>query len=55
MAVTRTHFAYRVDMWTPDGAGIVEHLAGVEDSQLALASGCLTGCLCGLSLPDFLG
>jgi hypothetical protein len=28
---TRTHFTFRVDTWTPDGASIVEHVAGVED------------------------
>ncbi len=25
---TRTHFAFRVDTWTPDGETIVEHVAG---------------------------
>jgi len=24
---TRTHFTFRIDTWTPDGEGIVEHLA----------------------------
>ena len=38
MAVTRTHFTFRVDTWTPDGESIVEHVAGVEDYQLALAT-----------------
>jgi len=37
MAVTRTHFAFRIDLWTSDGTSIVEHLACVEDFQLALA------------------
>jgi hypothetical protein len=36
--VTRTHFAFRIDMWTADGESIVEHVAGVEDYQLALAT-----------------
>ena len=35
---TRTHFAFRIDLWTSDGTSIVEHLAGVEDFQLALAT-----------------
>jgi len=38
MAVTRTHFTFRVDTWTPDGESIVEHVAGVEDYQIALAT-----------------
>ena len=38
MAVTRTHFAFRIDLWTADGESIVEHVAGVEDYQLALAT-----------------
>jgi hypothetical protein len=32
--VNRTHFLYRVDMWTIDG----EHLAGSEDFQLAMVT-----------------
>ena len=35
---TRTHFTFRIDTWTPDGKTIVEHVAGVEDYQLALAT-----------------
>ena len=38
MAVTRTHFAFRVDTWTANGESIVEHVAGVEDYQVALAT-----------------
>ena len=38
MAVTRTHFTFRVDMWTANGESIVEHVAGVEDYQVALAT-----------------
>ena len=34
----RTHFAFRVDTWTPNGESIVEHVAGVEDYQVALAT-----------------
>ena len=33
---TRTHFTFRVDTWTADGESIVEHVAGVEDYQVAL-------------------
>ena len=32
------HFTFRVDAWTPDGESIVEHVAGVEDYQVALAT-----------------
>jgi hypothetical protein len=32
--MNRTHFLYRVDMWTIDG----EHLAGSEDFQLAMVT-----------------
>jgi hypothetical protein len=35
---TRTHFAFRIDMWSPDGASIIEHVAGVEDFQVAQAT-----------------
>jgi hypothetical protein len=34
----RTHFTFRIDTWTPDGESIVEHIAGVEDYQVALAT-----------------
>jgi hypothetical protein len=29
MEVTRTHFAFRIDMWDSSGENIVEHIAGV--------------------------
>jgi hypothetical protein len=35
---TRTNFAFRIDIWTADGESIVEHVAGVEDYQVALAT-----------------
>ena len=35
---TRTHFLYRIDMWTIDGEKVIEHLAGVEDFQVAMAT-----------------
>ena len=38
MTKLRTHFTFRVDTWTPDGESIVEHVAGVEDYQVALAT-----------------
>jgi hypothetical protein len=38
MSTTRTHFTFRVDTWSPDGESIVEHVAGVEDYQVALAT-----------------
>jgi len=40
---TRTHFTFRVDTWTPDGESIVEHVAGIEDYQVALAT-CRAAC-----------
>jgi len=36
--VNRTHFLYRIDMWTIDGEHVIEHLAGTEGFQLALAT-----------------
>jgi len=38
MTTTRYHFTFRIDTWTPDGESIVEHVAGVEDYQVALAT-----------------
>jgi hypothetical protein len=38
MTTTRTHFTFRIDTWTPDGESVVEHVAGVEDYQIALAT-----------------
>jgi hypothetical protein len=34
----RTHFTFRVDTGTPDGESIVEHVAGIEDYQVALVT-----------------
>ena len=31
----RTHFAFRVDTWTPDGESIVEHVAGSRKFEVA--------------------
>src|SRR5262245_39913958 len=38
MSTLRTHFTFRVDTWTPDGESIVEHVAGIEDYEVALAT-----------------
>jgi len=35
---TQTHFAFRIDRWTDDGESIVEHVAGAEDFQVAMAT-----------------
>jgi hypothetical protein len=35
---TRTHFVYRIDIWTNDGKNILEHLAGVENLNVARAA-----------------
>jgi len=35
---TRTHFVYRIDIWTDDGKNIVEHLAGLENLLVARAA-----------------
>jgi hypothetical protein len=36
--MTRTHFAFCIDMWSEDGENVVEHLAGAEDLTVALAT-----------------
>jgi len=38
MTATRTHFTFRIDSWTPDSENIVEHIAGAEDYEVALAT-----------------
>ena len=38
MSKLRTHFTFHVDTWIPDGESTVEHVAGVEDYQVALAT-----------------
>ena len=35
---TRTRFAHRIDRWSDDGESVLEHLAGVEDFNVALAT-----------------
>jgi hypothetical protein len=34
----RTHFTHRIDMWDDDGENIIEHLASVEDFEVAMAT-----------------
>ena len=34
----RKRFAYRIDMWDDAGENVVEHLAGVEDLRVAMAT-----------------
>ena len=36
--MTRNDFAFRIDRWTDDGERIVEHVAGAEDFQIAMAT-----------------
>jgi hypothetical protein len=38
MTTTRSHFAFRIDVWTANGESIVDHVAGVEDYELALGT-----------------
>ena len=35
---TKTHFAFRVDIWDAAGDSIVEHVAGVDDFEVAEAT-----------------
>jgi hypothetical protein len=37
MTTARTHFTFRVDTWTSEGESIVEHVAGVEDYEIAFS------------------
>jgi hypothetical protein len=42
----RKRFSHRIDMWDDDGENVLEHLAGVEDFDLAMATyraACLRG------------
>jgi hypothetical protein len=31
---TKTHFAFRVDIWDDTGDSIIEHVAGVDDFEV---------------------
>jgi len=35
---TKTHFAFRVDIWDDAGDNIVEHIAGIDDFETAVAT-----------------
>jgi hypothetical protein len=35
---TKTHFAFRIDVWDSTGDNLVEHVAGVDDFQVAEAT-----------------
>jgi hypothetical protein len=35
---TKTHFAFRIDVWDETGVSIVEHVAGVADFEVAEAT-----------------
>src|SRR5216684_3324443 len=35
---TKTHFTFRVDIWDDTGDSIVEHIAGVDDFEVAEAT-----------------
>ena len=35
---TKTHFAFRVDVWDDAGLSIVEHVASVDDFEVADAA-----------------
>jgi hypothetical protein len=37
-SMTQNDFAFRIDRWTEDGERIVEHVAGAEDFQIAMAT-----------------
>jgi hypothetical protein len=35
---TKAHFAFRIDVWDETGVSIVEHVAGVDDFEVAVAT-----------------
>ena len=35
---TKTHFAFRVHIWDDSGVSIIEHVAGVDDFEVAEAT-----------------
>ena len=35
---TKTHFAFRVDVWDSAANSIVEHVAGIDDFEVAEAT-----------------
>ena len=38
MTAARTHFSFRVDRWDQLGDNILDHVAGIEDFQVAQAT-----------------
>jgi hypothetical protein len=36
--MNKTHFAFRVDIWDAAGDSILEHVAGIEDFEVAEAT-----------------
>ena len=49
---TRTHFLYRIDMWTVDGEKVIERLAGVVDFKVAMATYKAQPATAGLARPS---
>jgi hypothetical protein len=35
---TKTYFAFRIDVWDAAGVSIIEHVAGVDDFEVAEAT-----------------
>jgi hypothetical protein len=35
---TKTHFAFRIDIWDDTGDSIIKHVAGVDDFEVAEAT-----------------
>jgi len=35
---TKTHFAFRIDVWDGAGDNLVEHLGGLDDYAMAVAA-----------------
>jgi hypothetical protein len=35
---TKTHFAFRIDVWDDAGDNLVEHLAGLDDYAMAVVA-----------------
>ena len=38
MTVTKTDFAFRIDRWDNNGNAVIEHVAWIEDFDVALAA-----------------
>jgi hypothetical protein len=36
--VTKTHFPFRIDVWDDQGNSIMQHVAGVDDFETAVAT-----------------